>query len=166
MAMKLAERIPVRDLRGVDVFSRLSDDDLSCIANYCIRDVYEAGKYCALQGNTTDELHIVNEGKVAVEMRVDVVPFTQTVNIANLGKGKVCAWSALVEPNVLTASVKCVDRTQVISIKASHLQRIFKERPRVEAVVMRNLAVIISSRLRDSRAQLVALIGEMIKQGK
>ncbi len=166
MAMRAVERASVRDLRDVDIFTRLADSDLEEIARYCEQDTYAAGEYCALQGDTTEELHIVKEGKVAVEVRIDVAPYTQTVNIATLGRGKVVAWSALVEPNILTASVKCLERTQVINIKASHLQRVFKERPWVEATVMRNLAVVISSRLRDSRAQLVSLIAEMIKQGK
>jgi len=166
MAIKTAERVSVRDLRDVDIFARLTADDLAQIADYCTQDAYEAGEYCAVQGEATEELHIVNEGKVAVGMRVTVVPYTKTVNIATLSRGKVYAWSALVEPNVLTASVKCIEKTRVISIKASDLQRVFKERLWVEAIVMKNLAVIISSRLRDSRAQLVSVIAEMIKQGK
>ncbi len=83
-----------------------------------------------------------------------------------LGKGKTFAWSALVEPHVLTASVKCVEKAQVISIKASDLERVFKERPIIEVVVMKNLAGVISYRLRESRAQLLHLIAEMVKQGK
>lgn len=166
MTIRAAERVMVKDLQGVDVFARLSDSDLAQIASFCTQDTYETGKYCAVQGDTTNQLHIVNEGRVAVEMRIEVAPYTQTINIATLGRGKVYAWSALVEPNILTASVKCLEKTRVINIKDTDLRRVFKEKPWIESVVMKNLAVIISSRLRDSRVQLVALIAEMIKQGK
>jgi len=54
----------------------------------------------------------------------------------------------------------------VISMPASDLQRIFEEDPTIERVVMKNLAFIIGSRLRDSHAQLERLIAEVIKQGK
>lgn len=164
--MVTAVRVPVSELRGVDIFAGLSDNDLAQISRICTQEVYDAGEYCARQGDTTDELRIVNVGKVALEMRINVVPYTQTVTIATLTPGKVCAWSALVEPHVLTASIKCLEPTRIIDVKASELERIFDDRPRVECVVMRNLAVVISSRLRDSRTQLVALIAEMIKQGK
>jgi hypothetical protein len=46
----------------------------------------------------------------------------------------------------------------------SDLQRIFKEMPSIERVVMNNLATIISHRLRDTSSQLVRLVAEMIKQ--
>ena len=53
-----------------------------------------------------DELHIVNEGKVAIKMRIEITPYTQTLSIATLTRGNVFAWSALVEPHVLTASAR------------------------------------------------------------
>ena len=99
-------------------------------------------------------------------MRIEVTPYTQTISIATLTRGNVFAWSALVEPHVITASVRSTERAQIICIKASDLRRIFKERPSIERVVMKNLATVISSRLRDSMAQLVRLVAEMIKQGK
>ena len=70
------------------------------------------------------------------------------------------------EPNVLTSSARCIEKAQIICIKASELQRIIKERPSIEGIVMRNLARIISYRLRDTRNQVVSLVVELIKQGK
>ncbi len=70
----------------------------------------------------------------------------------------------MVEPHVLTASIKCLDGSRIISIKASDLEHIFEERPLVGYVIMKNLAIVISTRLRDSRVQLVRLIAEIVKQ--
>jgi len=164
--MNTEGQISIEDFRGADIFAGLSDHDLEQIAKVCIQRTYQAGERCAVQGETADELCIVNGGKVAIEMRIEVTPYTQTISIATLTRGNVFAWSALVEPRVLTASVRCTERAQVICMKASDLQRIFKERPSIERVVMKNLATVISSRLRDSWAQLVRLVAEMIKQGK
>ncbi|MDP2916521.1 MAG: cyclic nucleotide-binding domain-containing protein [Dehalococcoidia bacterium] len=156
----------LQDLRGVDIFAGLPDDELRQIASVCTQRSYLPGEFCAAEGETTDELRIVSAGKVAIEMRIEIAPYTQTLNIATLGKGKVCAWSALVEPHVLTASIRCLDKAQIIGIRASALERIFERKPDIEAVVMRNLSRIVSSRLRESRAQLLRLIAEMVKQGK
>lgn len=164
--MNTQEQISIKDLRGADIFAGLSDPNLEQIAEVCTQRTYQAGERCAVQGETTDEVRIVNGGKVAIEMRIEVTPYTQTVTIATLTKGNVFAWSALVEPHVLTASARCLERAQIICIKASDLEHVFKERPLIERVVFRNLATIISSRLRDSRNQLVRLIAEMIKQGE
>ncbi|MDD5289277.1 MAG: hypothetical protein PHY28_09245, partial [Dehalococcoidales bacterium] len=104
-------------------------------------------------------------GRVAIEMRIDVAPYNQKSTVATLTKGQVCAWSALVEPNVLTSSIKCIEPSEIIAIKASDLQRLFKENPKIELVLMRNLTKVIASRLKDSHRQFVNLVAEMIKQG-
>ncbi len=164
--MDTQEQILIRDLRETDIFAGLSNNDLEQIAESCDLRTYQAGERCVVQGKTADELGIVNEGKFEIEIRLEVAPYTQTLNIATLTKGNAFAWSALVEPHVLTASVRCIGKGRAFHIKASDLQRIFKERPSIEHIVMKNLAAIMSSRLRDSWGQLTRLVAEMVKQGR
>jgi hypothetical protein len=54
----------------------------------------------------------------------------------------------------------------MISIEALDLQRILGEAPLIEGAVMKNLARIISSRLKEGRDHLKRLVGEVIRQGK
>ena len=164
--MKMAGQVSIKDLKDADIFAGLSDSSLEEIARLCSQSVCQAGEYCAVQGETTDRLLIVNEGKVAIEMKVVAPSHTHTVTIATLPAGRVCAWSALVPPHLLTASVKCIESTQMISISATDLQRILEDSPLTGYAVIKNLAGIISSRLRESYTQLVSLICEVIKQGE
>lgn len=158
--------VSVKELQDVDIFAGLDAQELEPISRACRQRTYQAGERCAVQGEVIDELRIVNEGRVALEMQIEVAPYTQTLSLTTLTKGNVFAWSALVEPNVLTSSARCIERAQVICIKASDLQHIFREKPTVECLVMENLAKIISCRLRDTRNQLVRLVAELIRQGK
>ena len=164
--MNAQEQISIDDLRDADIFAGLSYYDLEQIAKVCIQHTYQPGECCVIQGETADELCIVNGGKIAIEMRIEVAPYTQRLSTATLKRGNVFAWCALLEPHVLTCSARCTLEAQIICIKASDLQPIFKERPSVERVVMKNLATAISSRLTDIEAQLGCLVAEMIKQGK
>ncbi len=164
--MTTRERVAARDLAGIDIFNGLSEQELEQIAKVCTIQEYQAGERCAVQGEAANVVRVLRRGKAAVEMRIEVVPYTQTLNIATLTGGNVFCWSALVAPNVLTASVRCIERCQIISLEAADLQGIFKERPSVERMMMKNLSTVISLRLRDSRDQLVRLVAEMIKQGK
>lgn len=164
--MTAKDQVSIEDLQGVDIFSGLSAQELELIAKVCRQRTYQAGERCGTQGEVTDELLIVNGGKVAIETRIEVAPYTQTLGLTVLAKGNVFGWSALVEPHILTASARCIEKAQIIYIKASDLQRTFKERPSIECVAMKNLATIISYRLRDTRNQLVRLVAELIKQGK
>ncbi len=166
MQLQVMERVSNKCLRDTDIFAGLSDYHLEQIAKFCEERVYQTGEHCATQGETIDQLLIVNGGKVAIDMRIEVARRMHTLTIATLTKGRVCAWSALVPPHVLTASIRCIERTPIISIMAPDLQRIFEEEPIIECMVMKNLAGVISLRLRDSRTQLVRLVAELIKQGR
>lgn len=172
MKLKTVEQALINDLRTADIFARLpdyaglSDYELGEIAKICNVHTYQPGQHCAIQNKMTDELGIVNKGKVAVEMRLEIVPYTQTITFATLLKGNVFAWSALMEPRVITTSVRCIDEVQTIQIPGSDLRQLFKARPSIGNIVMRNLATIVNTRLNDSRAQLVRLVSELIAQGK
>jgi len=155
-----------KDLRAVDIFAGLSDSDLGLLAQVCRVRIYQAGEHCGVQGEMIDELRIVGSGRVAVEMQIEATPYPQTLNIASLTGGSVFAWSALVAPHVIPASTRCVEGAQVLCIKAADLQRIFEARPPVEHTVMKNLATVVSARLRDSWTQLARVIAEMIKRGR
>ncbi len=164
--MTSKEQVSIKDLRGVDIFTGLSEHALEEIARNCSQRTYKTGERCAVQGELADELGIVNDGKVAIEMRIEVAPYTQTVSLYTLTRGNMFGWSALVEPHTFTASARCIGEVRAIYIKATNLQRLFKEMPSVEHVMMKNLATIMSLRLRDSYTQLTHLVAEMIKQGR
>ncbi len=87
--MNMQEQVSTRHLREVDIFAGLADHELEQIAKICRRRAYQADECCAVQGETTDELGIVNEGKVAIEIRLEVVPYTQTLSVTNLTRGRV-----------------------------------------------------------------------------
>jgi CRP-like cAMP-binding protein len=163
--MKQSRGCTPEELRNVDILAGLNPKELEMLSSLCVFKSYATGEYCGHTNETADELLIVNNGKVAIEMRINVQPYNQKLTVATLSKGQVCAWSALVEPYVLTSSIKCIEPSQIIAVKASDIQRIFRENPKFELVMMRNLTKIIASRLRDSHKQFVNLVAEMIKQG-
>lgn len=114
----------------------------------------------------SDELQIVKDGKVAIEMRVEVAPSTQTLRIATLTRGGILDFSAFLEPHAPTTSAICLEKVETIYIKSADLGCLFKEKPSIEHKVLKNLVVIMGLRFRASRIQLARLVTEMVKQGK
>ncbi|MDD5289177.1 MAG: cyclic nucleotide-binding domain-containing protein [Dehalococcoidales bacterium] len=163
--MKQIKECRIQDLQNVEIFAGLNVDEMEQVKKLCLHESYAGGEYIGTQGETTDELLIVNGGKVTIEMRIEVQPYTQKVTVATLSKGQICSWSALVEPYILTSSIKSVGPSEIIAIKAADLQRVFQKVPNIELVVMRNLTRVIARRLRDSHTQFLNLVAEMIKQG-
>lgn len=157
-------QVSVGEIRGVELFTGLSDDDLEKITQHCYRRTYLVGEHCTIQGMTSDEMQILHDGKVVIEMRVEVAPSAQTLRIATLTSGNILDFSAFLEPNAPTTSAICIEKAETICIKAKNLENIFRERPSIEHKIMKNLVKIMGSRYRASRIQLARLVAEMVKQ--
>jgi len=103
-------------------------------------------------------VYILEEGAVAV--RISAPPHGDLIVGTVRGKGEIFGWSALVEPRRFTATVRCLDRSKVFIIKGHELMDLLEKDYQVGFTVMRNLAGVISSRLRDTRAQLRSVVAQ------
>jgi CRP-like cAMP-binding protein len=158
--------VSISELRDTNIFSGFTDDDLEYIARICRRRFHRAGEYCTIQGMTSDVLQILNDGKVAIEMRIEVAPSTQTLRVGTLTRGDIIDFSAFLEPHAPTTSAICLEKVETICIKFTDLEGLLRERASIEPKLMRNLVNIMGSRFRDSRIQLARLVVEMAKQEK
>jgi hypothetical protein len=146
-------QVSINDLRDVDIFAGFTDDELEQVAKLSI------------QGMISDELKILIDGKVDIEMRVEVPPSAQTLRIATLTRG-ILDFSAFLEPHTPTTSAICIENAETICIKVKYLDAIFQERPSIEHKMMKNLVKIMGFRYRASRTQLARLVAEMVKLGE
>lgn len=164
--------VPVEVLAKWPMFEGLSHAELADIAEISQRLVFEAGETIFVEGNVADKLYVLEDGKVALEMRVQMDP-SQPVRhtiIDVLGPGEPFAWSALVEPYVLTMSARCVKRCTAIAVDAAGLRRLMAADCGLGFILLQRLAAVISRRLRDTREQLVgerglSLMYESLREG-
>jgi signal transduction histidine kinase len=137
-------------------FEGLTDDELERIAALCREEVYEAGTIIFEEGDAADYLYIVEEGKVALEMQLDLRPYAspKKTTIEVVTRCEAFGWSAVVEPHTLTLSAKCAQRAKVIVIKGSDLLTLFDNEPHIGHSVMGRVTKIVASRLKDTRQKL------------
>jgi len=138
------------------IFEGLTDDELGRIAALCREKVYEAGTTIHEEGAAAEHLYIVQEGKVALEMELELQPYAspKQTTIEVVTKGEVFGWSALVKPHTRTLSARCMERAKVIVIKGSDLLDLFDSEPHMGHRVLGRVAQIVASRLRDTRQTL------------
>lgn len=142
------------DLRQADLFAGLSDRELAKIAKICQERVYEPGTTIFAAGTKADDVYIVLDGQVVIEIEINSGERRILTCVDTVRKGGVFAWSALVEPRVLTASARCTEGARVITINGKALLDMFEEFPYMGLTVMKNLSSVISSRLTDTRVGL------------
>lgn len=140
-------------LKEFGLFEGLDDSELAKIAGVCTECTLNEGDLCFVQGRKATELHLCRSGKVDVLVRV-YEPWGIEITIHKVKPGETFGWSALVEPNVYTASAKCGGHVETLCIKGLDLLNLFDENPHMGYMVMRNLSALVSSRLSETRERL------------
>ena len=155
-------------LRRTSLFGRLTSEELDRVVPLCRRERYQKGFLIACEGGEAKELYIIEEGCLALEMTVRWGPggtsWQWPVDVATVGEP--VAWSALVEPHTLTASIRPLVPTSVLAIEGAALTSLFDECPRIGRAVLEGVATLVSSRLRGARrtaAQSVAIFSHDLR---
>ena len=152
--------VTIQILSKFPIFQGLTDDELERIAALCREEVYEAGTVVHEEGSAAKHFYIVQDGKVALELGLELQPYASTRRtiIEVVTKGQAFGWSSLVEPHIRTLSSKCTERTRVIVLKGSELLDLFDSEPHIGYKVTASVANIVGSRLRDTRQKLMSFL--------
>ena len=150
----------IKDLKKFGVFKGLDDNELAQIAELCRERVFGEGAICFVQGKRAMELHLCRSGKVDIVAEITRPSGTVEVTLHTSGPGEVFGWSALVGPHKYTASARCVEKTEDITIRGSQLVDLFEQNYHTGYRVMRNLSAAISSRLAAARERLTESIAD------
>ena len=131
-------------LKSVALFNGLSDGELDSIAALCQQQSFPAGGTVVQQGDTGDELFIIQEGQVEI---VVVGPLPERP-IVVLGKGQILGEMSLLDEGFRSATGRCAAPTTVQTIQGDQLITLCNRNHHIGYVVMRNLAADLSFKLR------------------
>ncbi len=145
-------------LRQCQIFSTLSDAELEKIASSTLEKQYEAGATIFQEGDSAEELLVLQEGKVAVQM---TLPKTQAqinkrITVDVVTRNEVVGWSAIVEPYMYTFTAVCLQKVRALSISGTKLRWLLRDNPKIGYEVLKGLIKVVASRLDDTRHVLVS----------
>lgn len=145
----------IRELSESDLFRSLDEKQLRQILPLCEIRYCETGETLFGEGQAATHLFLVSEGRVAIQ-----IEFTgnQKVTIFTARPGHSISWSALIPPNILTASAEAVEPSLVIAIDGAGLRKLCERNARMGYEVMQAVARIERDRLCDTRLQMLDLI--------
>jgi CRP/FNR family cyclic AMP-dependent transcriptional regulator len=135
-------------LGSVELFEGASEDELKMLASICRELTYPSGEVITAQGETGDELFIVQVGFVEV-IRSSTSPEVAPRTVVNLGEGQIFGEMALVDHGPRSATIKAAsDPTAVLVIHREDFERACEQNYRLGYIVMRNIAADLSFKLR------------------
>jgi len=135
-------------LGSVELFEGASQEELKMLASICRERTYPSGEVITGQGDTGDELFIVQGGFVEV-IRAGLSPEATPRTVVNLGEGQIFGEMALVDHGPRSATIRAAsDPTTVLVIHREDFERACEQNHRLGYIVMRNIAADLSFKLR------------------
>jgi CRP/FNR family cyclic AMP-dependent transcriptional regulator len=162
-------------LCNVEIFNGLDDSQLEQIAALCTERKLQLGQKIATQGEMNDDLYVVtqgfvevlvNEGKTEPRSAVPRIPDARIADaripdariIVNLGEGQIIGEMALVDQGPRSATVRAsAEPTTVQVIGRADFDLLCAQNPHIGYVVMRNIAMDLSFKLRHRNMSLGGL---------
>ena len=151
--------VAIETLKEISIFAGLAEYELEHIAKISHEEVLEEDKRIFAEGALADKLYIVVEGEVAIKITACGI-----ITVDTVCDGEVFGWSALTEPYSLTAAAYTTKKTRLIAIAGDVLRDLFGKNNHIGYVVIKELASVISNRLKQSRNSLVGCICEAEKK--
>jgi len=142
-------------LERVDLFKGMGDDRIEAIQSCCETGEFKRGERIFRPGEDARFLYILMEGLVELRKEAQNQDNAQNAEvISRVSAGDVFGWSALVEPHRFTAGAMCLEKTSILVIDGPKIYELCQGDSHFCAVVMANLAYLISTRLRHARQQI------------
>jgi CRP/FNR family cyclic AMP-dependent transcriptional regulator len=142
-------------LRAVGLFSDLADEQLQSLIDISHEEIYHDEDVIFYQGSEGDKLYFIREGQVEILIRRS--PSEPERSQVFLGRGQIFGEMALLDQGKRSATVKCSrDGTRIHTIDQAAFYALCNSNTAIGYIVMRNMAMDLSFKLRHRNLDLGA----------
>jgi hypothetical protein len=140
-------------MKETQIFQYLTDGQLKQLEPLAVEEKHNAGTVLYKEGDTAGKCYIVVEGKVVLEMKIDMGPSAPPLQVAVdfITGGEEMSWSAFVEPHIFTVSALCMDDTKLLTFESKKLRDLINQDAVLGFNVMRGAAKLVARRLSHTR---------------
>lgn len=144
-------------LAATQFLRELTPDDLDKVVAIASITAVPAGAVLFKQGETSENLHIVSKGLVALDM---CMPRQGCTRLQTVGPGELLGWSALLGDGVMTAQATAVEESTLIALPGQDLRQLCDADHDIGYAIMQRVAKSLSRRLLATRLQMLDVFGE------
>ncbi|MBI4763567.1 MAG: cyclic nucleotide-binding domain-containing protein [Deltaproteobacteria bacterium] len=150
-------------LKKCGLFSQLSEEELSPIADLGSIENYAAGDMIYRQGDIGEKLFILSEGQVSLNRNFEIGNNRQAEKVVYIlrespNRRLMGSWSTLVgEQHIQMCSAKCNIPTKVVSFSCSELRDLISKNKNIRIKILQKLIIILRERLESSYSSMEIL---------
>ncbi|HEY6226592.1 MAG TPA: cyclic nucleotide-binding domain-containing protein [Verrucomicrobiae bacterium] len=134
-------------LRALPFFEGLGDGELRKIARLFTQKLYRPGERVFDKGDVSNEAYVIMRGQIDIVLEEGAKP------IATLTNGQILGEMAFLDPSPRTAMAVANQASILIVIQRSAFNELVQHEPHLGMVVVRNIAVELTNRLRKAQSK-------------
>jgi CRP/FNR family transcriptional regulator, cyclic AMP receptor protein len=154
-------RSAIELLKRSDMFGQLTEEQLTRVADLAAPQTYAEGAVIIEEDQPASRCFFVISGRVDIEIRP---PYAGRgpQRIAQIKAGEVFGELSLVDGFLRSATARAVEPVEVLVFENKKLEALLEEDPRIGYRVMRNVANILSARIRTTNMKLRNAISDVL----
>lgn len=145
-------------LAQAEIFSELRLDQLELITSISMIREYGAGDLIFEENSASQELYVIVDGEVDIQVDPSTVgesSHTGPLTLTTLRRGQSFGEMALIDMGLRSASARgAQDETRLVVVPRDDLMQLCREYPELGYVLMRNLAIDLAAKMRESGFQM------------
>jgi len=130
-----------------DLLAGLAEEDAERVLALGSRAPLSAGAVLFNLGDAADSLFVVERGRLALTLPMEVRGKEQDVLIEERGAAQTLGWSALVPPHRFTLKATALVDSEVVALPRIALSEHLSAHPAVGYLVARNVSAVVGQRL-------------------
>ncbi|MCK4306824.1 cyclic nucleotide-binding domain-containing protein [candidate division WOR-3 bacterium] len=135
-------------LSNVEVFKGLAQEELEATANICVIKEFKEGDTVFSKDALSSEMFILSSGRC--DVKISVGGPVEVYTIYPLNPGDIFGELGFINGSTRSATVKCIKDVEAMALSREKFAALCGEKPRIGYIVMKNLAVILAERLRET----------------
>jgi len=149
-----------------DLLTGVGDVDAAEVKALARRVTLAPGDVLFNLGDAADSLYIVERGRVALSLPMQVRGRVEDVQIEERMPGQALGWSALIPPHRFTLKATAPLTTDVLALARAALLEHFAARPALGYAVALNVAAIVGQRLQVFQAMWLREIQRVVQMSR
>jgi CRP-like cAMP-binding protein len=135
-------------LKSNKLFDGLNDEEVGKVAEICNKKEYDVGSVIFNEGSNGTGMYILVEGQVDIQMSMGIDDEPSTVHVIH--EREVFGELSLVDRIPRSATARSAGKSVAFLLEADKFKDLSRNNTRIGYIVMRNIAHIVSSRLRKT----------------
>jgi CRP-like cAMP-binding protein len=150
-------------LMGNKLFREISTLNLERLLLMAKEVSFPAGERIFHEGEKAQFLYVIQEGVLDLTFHLKMGGVESDLTIDKKGKGESVGWSALVSPHLYTLSGVCRKPLKALIFDGESLLELCREDPTFGFVLMRNVAELVGTRMKQLETMFIQEIQRGIK---